>query len=55
LSKGRVVAAEEIHHIVPLNKGGTNERSNLMPICRECHRVITTGRPRIGVDGYPET
>lgn len=27
----------QIHHIVPLIKGGTNERSNLMAVCHKCH------------------
>jgi 5-methylcytosine-specific restriction protein A len=29
--------AEEVHHIVPLRKGGTNDASNLMALCKHCH------------------
>jgi 5-methylcytosine-specific restriction enzyme A len=57
--KGRVTAATEIDHIIPLSKGGTYDDDNLQPLCTECHKVKTasdTGRtikPRIGLDGYP--
>ncbi len=28
----------EIDHIVPIAKGGTNDRENLQPLCFQCHR-----------------
>lgn len=31
---------QEIHHIVPLVAGGTNNDSNLMSLCRSCHAKI---------------
>lgn len=34
---GRVVLATEVDHIVPLSAGGTNEMSNLQPLCKACH------------------
>ena len=37
----RIVAAEEVHHIQPLSKGGGNETSNLMALCKSCHSKIT--------------
>lgn len=40
MAKGRYVPVEEIHHIVPLKDGGTNEWSNLMSLCRKCHAEI---------------
>ena len=40
LKKGRYVAVEEVHHILPLSEGGTNEESNLMSLCRSCHEKI---------------
>ena len=32
-----LTASYEIDHIKPLFKGGTNERTNLMALCRNCH------------------
>lgn len=31
---------EEIHHIVPLCKGGSHSKSNLMALCSDCHKKI---------------
>ena len=31
------------HHIVPLNKGGTNQLSNLISLCEKCHAKIHPG------------
>jgi len=28
----------QIHHIIPVSKGGSNERSNLIALCEACHR-----------------
>ena len=27
----------EIHHLIPLSKGGTNDLGNLTTLCRSCH------------------
>ncbi len=53
-AKGRVRLADEVDHIVPLHQGGTNDLHNLQPLCWECHREKTTGKPvvHIGVDGW---
>lgn len=32
MSKGR-----EVHHIVPLSKGGTTTMANLVHLCQQCH------------------
>ena len=40
LKEGRITPVEEVHHIIPLNRGGTNEESNLMSLCRSCHNKI---------------
>ena len=29
-----------VHHIIPLSHGGTNDESNLMLVCKECHHRI---------------
>lgn len=39
--EGRVTAAAEVHHILPLANGGTHDESNLMALCKECHSRIT--------------
>ncbi|HEY8450600.1 MAG TPA: HNH endonuclease, partial [Bacillota bacterium] len=39
--QGRVTPAEHVHHIVPLRAGGTNDESNLMPVCQACHNRLT--------------
>jgi 5-methylcytosine-specific restriction enzyme A len=28
------------HHIIPLGKGGTNHYSNLITLCRRCHKKL---------------
>ena len=38
--EGRMVRADEVHHILPVAQGGTNETSNLMSLCRGCHNKI---------------
>lgn len=38
---GRVTPAEEVHHIKPLAQGGTNDKENLMALCKPCHSGIT--------------
>ncbi len=38
--EGRMTPVEEVHHIVPLSKGGTHDDSNLMSLCHSCHEKI---------------
>ena len=40
---GRLTTAQEVHHIIPLVKGGTHDESNLMSLCPSCHSGITLG------------
>ena len=40
LKEGRLTPMEEVHHILPLNRGGTNDESNLMSVCHSCHERI---------------
>ena len=35
--EGRFRAADMVHHKVKLTDGGTNDWSNLMALCQECH------------------
>jgi 5-methylcytosine-specific restriction protein A len=37
LKAGRFVPADEIHHILPPELGGSNEDENLMALCKSCH------------------
>jgi len=37
--------ATEVHHIVSIADGGTNDYANLMPLCKSCHSRVT-GRNR---------
>ena len=41
LERGKLTPAEEVHHILPLSRGGTHVRSNLMALCHICHSEIT--------------
>lgn len=36
---GRVCGAPgtEVHHLIPLSRGGTNSMSNLLTLCQGCH------------------
>lgn len=38
---GRVTPAEEVHHILPLGRGGTHDTNNLMALCKSCHSRIS--------------
>lgn len=29
----------EVHHVIPLSRGGTNDPDNLVTLCRTCHRA----------------
>ena len=60
LGVGRVTAAQEVDHIVPLSQGGTDAPENLQPLCKPCHEEKTRidmgykPRRRVGLDGCPE-
>ena len=49
----------ELDHIVPVEQGGSDDRSNLQLLCLPCHRTKTALqrgqriRVLIGPDGYP--
>ena len=41
LKAGKLIPAEEVHHILPLSAGGTHDERNLMSLCITCHSGIT--------------
>ncbi len=57
--KGHITLAAAVDHIVPKQKGGTDNLTNLQSICDPCHKAKTDreiGREikqRIGLDGWP--
>lgn len=58
MEEGRVAAAEEVDHIVPLHRGGTDTDDNCRSLCREHHLRVTLGDRgcevvEIGADGWP--
>lgn len=32
-----VIKAVEVHHIIPLSRGGTTTMANLISVCKDCH------------------
>jgi len=38
-ARRRVTAADEVDHIVPLFRGGTDHESNLQSLCIPCHQA----------------
>lgn len=34
---GRVTPAQEVHHVLPLDHGGTHDEANLQALCKPCH------------------
>ena len=39
-AEGRMTPAEEVHHILPVSKGGRHTDDNLMSLCRSCHNKV---------------
>ena len=38
---GRLIPAQEVHHILPLSQGGDHREENLMSLCSSCHSGFT--------------
>ena len=45
-AEGRVGAATEVDHVVPLHRGGGNDRANLVGLCRAHHAVKSADEAR---------
>lgn len=41
MKQERYTAVEEVHHILPLSRGGTHDTRNLMSLCKSCHSKIS--------------
>ena len=41
-ASGRVSAATELDHILPLCKGGADDETNLQGLCDDCHKAKTS-------------
>ena len=37
--------ATELHHIIAVEDGGTDDIENLMPLCKECHKKNKNSAP----------
>lgn len=37
----------ELHHMIPLSFGGTNDDANLVYLCNDCHSVVTAYQRRL--------
>lgn len=40
LKEGKLVPVEEVHHILPVNRGGSHSFDNLMSLCHSCHEKM---------------
>lgn len=40
LAIGKITPVEEVHHIVPISQGGTNDEENLQSLCQSCHTKV---------------
>jgi 5-methylcytosine-specific restriction protein A len=59
LSRDRATVANQVDHIKPRSKGGTDDLNNLQALCKPCHdaKTITDNGGKlhqaIGLDGWP--
>lgn len=40
MKEGKFTPVEEVHHILPVSRGGRHNRENLMSLCQSCHNKI---------------
>lgn len=36
----------DVHHVIPLSRGGTTTKSNLITVCKDCHDARHAGHPK---------
>lgn len=61
LRQDRLALADQVDHIIPLHKGGTDALDNLEGLCLTCHERKTAAdmgykpkiKVKIGPDGWP--
>jgi len=41
LKNNKLIPALEVHHIIPLSKGGTHDNENLLSLCKSCHSIVS--------------
>lgn len=41
MKQDKFTRVEEVHHILPLSKGGTHSPENLMSLCKSCHSMVS--------------
>ena len=46
VAEGRVTAATEVDHVVPLHQGGADDESNFQSLCNDCHKAKTAQEAR---------
>ena len=46
LQAGRLTAATEVDHVVPLELNGTDDDDNLQGLCHDCHAEKTAAEQR---------
>lgn len=42
--RGIHTSTQEVHHIIPLAEGGSNDWDNLMSLCKSCHSRLHVNR-----------
>jgi len=47
-SKGNL----HLHHIIPLGRGGSNSKSNLIPLCSECHYDVHFRNKKMRINDF---
>ena len=52
LEQGKLTPVDEVHHVLPVSKGGTHARGNLMALCRSTDKNARPSQPGKTLCGY---